>query len=68
VPEVKPRAVAVQADSSADAALPAAGARKKKIPRGAWQLYLFQSIPGVGSRAPTDDGVHIKNFWPYLYY
>ena len=35
---------------------------------GAWQLYLFQSIPGVGSRASTDDGVHIKNFWPYLYY
>jgi len=35
---------------------------------GAWQLYLFQSIPGYGSRATTDDGVHIKNFWPYLYY
>jgi hypothetical protein len=35
---------------------------------GAWQLYLFQSTPGVGSRALTDDGVHIKNFWPYLYY
>jgi hypothetical protein len=35
---------------------------------GAWQLYLFQSTPGAGSRALTDDGVHIKNFWPYLYY
>jgi hypothetical protein len=35
---------------------------------GAWQLYLFQSIPGYGSHATTDDGVHIKNFWPYLYY
>jgi len=35
---------------------------------GAWQLYLFQSTPGYGSRASTDDGVHIKNFWPYLYY
>jgi hypothetical protein len=35
---------------------------------GAWQLYLFQSTPGYGSHASTDDGVHIKNFWPYLYY
>jgi hypothetical protein len=35
---------------------------------GAWQLYLFQSTPGAGSHASTDDGGHIKNFWPYLYY
>lgn len=35
---------------------------------GGWQVYLFQSFPGVRTKAKTPDGKHIKNFWPYLYY
>ena len=35
---------------------------------GGWQIYFFQSFPGLRNKAKLPDGTPIKNFWPYLYY
>lgn len=35
---------------------------------GSWLTYWMQNIPGAGNKAFDDDGRHMKNWWPFLFY
>jgi len=35
---------------------------------GGWQIYLRQSMPGLGNRAKDTMGRPMKNWWPFLFY
>jgi hypothetical protein len=35
---------------------------------GGWQIYLRQSIPGLGNSARSADRSPMKNWWPFLFY
>jgi hypothetical protein len=35
---------------------------------GAWAVYWWQSFPGRGNAAADDDGMPMKNWWPFLFY
>ena len=35
---------------------------------GGWQIYLRQSMPGLGNHAFDKDGKQMKNWWPFLFY
>ena len=35
---------------------------------GPWLTYWMQNIPGAGNKSFDDDGRHMKNWWPFLFY
>ena len=35
---------------------------------GGWQVYLRQSIPGLGNRARDTTHQPMKNWWPFMFY
>jgi len=35
---------------------------------GGWQVYLRQSMPGLGNKATGADGKPMKNWWPFSFY
>jgi hypothetical protein len=35
---------------------------------GAWIVYWFQSMPGLGNRCIDDEGKPMKNWWVFLFY
>jgi len=35
---------------------------------GGWQIYLRQSMPGLGNAARDTTGAKMKNWWPFLFY
>ncbi len=35
---------------------------------GPWLTYWMQNIPGANNKAFDDDGHHMKNWWPFLFY
>jgi hypothetical protein len=35
---------------------------------GPWLTYWMQNFPGADNRAVDDDGHHMKNWWPFLFY
>lgn len=35
---------------------------------GPWNVWWWQSFPGLGNASVDDEGRPMKNWWPYLYY
>ncbi len=35
---------------------------------GGWQVYLRQSVPGLGNHAHDASGLPMKNWWPFMFY
>ena len=35
---------------------------------GRWVVYWRQHMPGLGNTALDDEGLPMKNWWPYLFY